>query len=113
MFVLVPLLAPLVLLAVMGMAWVEDHLLPPADPPLKPKPNRSRRVTSCKSSSPALIIRCGLCARHADHHGNGQAGQQRGRRSHTERSPLAPVSSLRRRDSFATLNSLTSVTPQE
>jgi hypothetical protein len=33
MFVLVPLLAPLVFLAVMGMAWVEDHLVPPAGPP--------------------------------------------------------------------------------
>jgi len=32
MYVLVPLLAPLVLLGVMGLAWVEDHLLPPAAP---------------------------------------------------------------------------------
>ena len=44
MFILVPLLAPLVLLAVMGMAWVEDHLVPPAGPPsqalAKPDPAR-------------------------------------------------------------------------
>lgn len=33
MYVLLPLLPPLVLLAVMGMAWLEDHLLPPAGPP--------------------------------------------------------------------------------
>ncbi len=33
MYFLVPLLAPLVLLGVMGMAWIEDHLLPPAEPP--------------------------------------------------------------------------------
>ena len=32
MYFLVPLLAPLVLLGVMGMAWIEDHLLPPAEP---------------------------------------------------------------------------------
>jgi hypothetical protein len=43
MYVLVPLLAPIVLLGVMGLAWVEDHLLPPArpvepaiDPPRQP-----------------------------------------------------------------------------
>jgi hypothetical protein len=33
MYFLVPLLAPLALLGVMGMAWIEDHLLPPAEPP--------------------------------------------------------------------------------
>jgi hypothetical protein len=33
LYVLLPLLPPLVLLAVMGMAWVEEHLLPPAGPP--------------------------------------------------------------------------------
>jgi hypothetical protein len=32
MYVLVPLLAPLVLLGVMGLAWVEEHLLPPIEP---------------------------------------------------------------------------------
>jgi len=32
MYILVPLAAPLVLLGVMGMAWVEAHLLPPAQP---------------------------------------------------------------------------------
>jgi hypothetical protein len=32
MYVLVPLLAPIVLLGVMGLAWVEDHLLPSARP---------------------------------------------------------------------------------
>ena len=32
MYFLVPLLAPLVLLGVMGVAWVEDHLLPPPGP---------------------------------------------------------------------------------
>jgi hypothetical protein len=32
MYVLVPLLAPLALLGMMGLAWVEDHLLPPVTP---------------------------------------------------------------------------------
>jgi hypothetical protein len=32
MYFLVPLLAPLGLLCLMGMAWIEDHLLPPAEP---------------------------------------------------------------------------------
>lgn len=43
MYVLVPLLAPLALLGMMGLAWVEDHLLPPvapiepvSDPPAHP-----------------------------------------------------------------------------
>jgi hypothetical protein len=43
MYVLVPLLAPLVLLGVMGLAWVEDHLLPPAGllPPAAPAESAS------------------------------------------------------------------------
>ena len=43
MYVLVPLLAPIALLGVMGLAWVEEHLLPPpgpgepaTDPPRQP-----------------------------------------------------------------------------
>jgi hypothetical protein len=42
-YILMPLLAPLVLLAMMGMAWVEDHLLPPAEAPLKPTTNPATR----------------------------------------------------------------------
>jgi len=33
LYILLPLLPPLVLLAVLGLAWVEEHLLPPAGPP--------------------------------------------------------------------------------
>ena len=32
MYVLLPLVAPLVLLGMMGLAWVEAHLLPLAEP---------------------------------------------------------------------------------
>jgi hypothetical protein len=42
-YILMPLLAPLVLLAVLGMAWVEDHLLPPAEGALKPTTNPAAR----------------------------------------------------------------------
>ena len=42
MYFLVLLLAPLVLLGLMGMGWVEDHLLPPAEPPPRPAPVPAR-----------------------------------------------------------------------
>lgn len=38
MYVLLPLLPPLVLLAVMGLAWVEEHLLPQPDHLRLPRP---------------------------------------------------------------------------
>ena len=43
MYILMPILAPLVLLAVMGMAWLEDHLLPPAETSLKLTTNPAAR----------------------------------------------------------------------
>jgi len=45
LYVLLPLLPPLVLLAVLGLAWVEEHLLPPAGPPPHAQPCPSLRVT--------------------------------------------------------------------
>ena len=42
MYFLVPLLAPLGLLCLMGMAWIEDHLLPQPNHPLTPGSRRSR-----------------------------------------------------------------------
>ena len=32
MYILVPLIPPLVLLGIMALSWVETHLLPPAEP---------------------------------------------------------------------------------
>jgi hypothetical protein len=42
MYVLIPLLAPLALVGMMGLAWVEDHLLPPATP-IEPVSDPSRQ----------------------------------------------------------------------
>jgi hypothetical protein len=55
MYVLVPLLAPLVLLGVMGLAWVEDHLLPPAAllPPALLPPTAPAESASDPSGHPA------------------------------------------------------------
>jgi hypothetical protein len=45
MYGLVLLVAPVVLLGMLGLAWVETHLLPPAGPPAQalPVPARDAR----------------------------------------------------------------------
>lgn len=64
MYVLVPLAAPVVLLGIMGMAWVETHLLPPLGPPSQaqalPVPARDTLTVDPpeRPQRPQVVPRC-------------------------------------------------------